>query len=91
MYSVYLGLEGFMLAVGYIIKELSLVHESGDVDHYLFAPPEKQNLTSSECTTIRYVSKNLNGLSYNEGRVSYTELDNILDNISGNFIKHLKP
>ena len=84
MYSVYIGIEGFLLAVGYIVKELTLLHDSGDVDHFLFQAPHSQQLTEAECRTIRYVSKNLNGLSYHEGSIPYEEICNILNRISGN-------
>ena len=85
MAKVYVGVEGFLLKSGYIVKELSYVYEDSRVDHYRFAVPDDLFLTPAEGITVRYVSKNLNGLSLHDNGVSYSQLGNILRQLSGTY------
>ena len=83
MISVYVGIEGFVLKRMYVIKELTVLYESGNVNHYLFAAPTTLRLTSAEATTVRYVSQNLNGLSLHDGEISYEEIYSIIRKLAG--------
>ena len=81
--SVYLGLEGFVLKRMYIIKEMTVLYDSGNVSHYLFAPPTCVRLTGAEATTVRYASQHLNGLSFHDGDISYEEVYSIIRKLAG--------
>ena len=83
MAKVYVGVEGFLLKSGYIVKELSYVYEDDRRDHYRFAAPEGLFLTPAEALTVRYVSKNLNGLSLNDIGIKYDQLHDIVSQLSG--------
>ena len=83
MAKVYVGVEGFLLKGGYIVKELSYVYEDARVDHYRFAAPDDLFLTPAEAITVRYVSKNLNGLSLHDNGVNYSQLETIIRQLSG--------
>ena len=72
--------EGFVLPSGFVLKELTVLWFNGDFNHFIFQPPKDLQLTSSDLTTIRYASKNLNQLSYNEGLIPYSCLDEIINN-----------
>ena len=85
MLCAYIGVEGYVLKRMYIIKELTVLYENGNSDHYRFEPPTDLMLTPDEAKTVRFASKHLNGLSYHDGSVSYTELKEIMDKLSGLF------
>lgn len=81
--NVYVGLEGFLLKRMYIIKEMTVLYENDNMEHYLFAAPELLNLTSAEATTVRYASQHLNGLSLHDGEIPYKELFAIISKLAG--------
>lgn len=83
--DIYVGLEGFLLKRMYVIKEMTVLYENGSVDHYMFAAPTSLRLTSSEATTVRYVSQRVNGLSYHDGDITYEEVYNIVRKLAGQY------
>ena len=85
MLSAYVGIEGFVLKRMYIVKEMSILYDSGETDHYRFSSPPDLMLSPAEAKTIRFASKHLNGISYHDGSVPYSEIGNVLDRLSGNF------
>ena len=87
--SVYVGFEGFVLKRMYIIKEMTVLYESGNLDHYRFAAPTTVRLTTDEAKTVRYASRHLNGLSYHDGEISYEEIYSILGKLAGLLINNV--
>ena len=81
--SVYLGLEGFVLKRMYIIKEMTVLYDSGNVSRYLSASPTCVRLTGAEATRVRYASQHLNGLSFFDGDISYEEVCSIIRELAG--------
>ena len=81
--NVYIGLEGFVLKRMYIIKEMTVLYENGSMDHYLFAAPTTLRLTAAEATTVRYASKHLNGLSYNDGGLPFEDIYTLIRKLAG--------
>ena len=76
-------LEGFVLPTRYIIKELSIFHESGSFQHFHFQAPTDFYPTEKELQTIKYASKNLNQLHLVDNSIlPYSSLDIILKSIA---------
>lgn len=77
---IYFGVEGYTLPSGYIAKELVIMQKNGEYQHHILLPPNGE-LSHEDYRTIRYVTRNLNGLAYHEGTVPYHTLATILDTI----------
>lgn len=78
--TAFVGVEGYTLPCGYILKELCIVFPNNEFDHYLFMKPE-WILSDLVRKTIRYTTQHLNNLSYEDGDVSLSQLPSILDKI----------
>ena len=72
-----------MLKRMYVVKELTVLYDNGSMDHYLFAPPTTLRLTAAEATTVRYASKYLNGLSFNDGCIPFEDIYTIIRKLAG--------
>ena len=79
--SVYVGVEGFTLSEGFIVKELTLLYENGEFDHMLFAPPLHENYGASDLRTIKYISANVHGIPYRDGVVPYATLNEVISKL----------
>ena len=76
-------LEGFVLPTRYIIKELTIIHDSDSFQHFHFQGPLDFNPTEKELQTIKYVTKYLNHLHVHDDSVlPYSTLDVILKSIT---------
>ena len=73
----YVGVEGYTLKQGFVLKELALLYETTEYSHHIFAPPPT-TLSLVDSKTVRYVTRYLNGLSYSEGQVPYSSVIPIL-------------
>lgn len=80
---VVLDIEGFNhRKTGFVIKELAVRSNNyADIIHFL-PPKEFQHLTDSEQRTHNWVTKFLNGLSWQDGELSYSFVSQILTSIS---------
>ena len=79
--EVYIGLEGYMLPQGYIVKELVILHTNDEYDHYILEAPKDLVLSPKDSYTIRWVTKNLNQLSYSDGFIPYNALTRIFQGV----------
>ena len=78
--NAYIGVEGFLIKSGFILKELCIFYDGEEFDHYMFAKPS-WTLTGRDLETVRYVSTQLNGLHLYDGSIAYKEIGGILQNI----------
>ncbi len=77
-----LTLEGFTLPSGYLIKELTVCLDNGEIQHFHFKAPPNFYPTEMELRTIRFANKHLNQLSLHEGNLlPYSTIDTILQNM----------
>ena len=76
--EVYIGLEGYTLSSGFILKELCVLFPNGEYCYHLMAAPREKRLTNTEKRTVRYATHNLNGLSYSDGDTPYDCIGDIL-------------
>ena len=85
--EAYVGVEGFTLPCGYIIKELAIFYTNDESDHFLFEKPGHElRLSVCDKRTIRYVTQHLNMLSYNDGSIPYSQIEPILKRLMGHTI-----
>lgn len=73
-FAAFVGAEGYQLQHEWIIKELTLLFSNDEFNHVLFTPPENYNINSVDLQTIRYTTKHLNGLGYEDGSTPYSFL-----------------
>lgn len=78
--SAFVGVEGYTLPCGFILKELCIYFPNGEFNHYLFQKPDWL-LSDVARKTIRYTTQNLNNLSYEDGDVPLSQLPGILNKI----------
>ena len=78
--TAYIGIDGFTLPSGFILKEMCILYPNDEYDHYLFKNRGWQ-LTEANRRTIRYTTKNLNNLCYEDGFIPYEQIANILDSV----------
>ena len=78
--DAYVAMDGYTLPSGYIMKELCIIFPNGEYDHFLFSKPDL-HLNTSDIRTIRYTTKYLNNLNFNDGSTPYTLIEKILSKI----------
>ena len=78
--SVFIGLEGFTLPEGFIVKEICLIYPNDEYNHFLFKKPDGF-LSEISKKTIRYTTQHLNNLSYEDGDISCNLLPAILEKV----------
>ena len=76
--DVYVAAEGYTLPCGFILKELCIIFPNGEYNHHLFKSPDHITLTATDERTVRWSTKNLNNLSYDDGDLSIEQLGAIL-------------
>ena len=76
--DVYVAAEGYTLPCGFILKELCIIFPNGEYNHHLFKSPDHITLTATDERTVRWSTKNLNNLSYDDGDLSIEQLEVIL-------------
>ena len=79
--QVYIGVDGFTLPSGFIVKEICFLYPNWEFCHLLFKPPPNQNLSEVDKRTIRYTTMNLNNLNYLDGDVPYNCLHDIIQTV----------
>lgn len=79
--NAYVGIEGFNIPSGYIIKELAIVYPNEEYDHYLFKNPNNFPLTEKDVKTIRHITRYLNNLSYTDGDIPYSSVSSVLQKL----------
>ena len=80
-FVVFVGAEGYRLQYEWVIKELTLLFSNGEFNHVLFAPPEKFHVSSVDLQTIRYTTKHLTGLGYQDGAIPYSFLQQYISKL----------
>ena len=80
--NCYVGLEGFTLPIGYIIKELTIIFPNIEYNHFIFEPPKDLELSTCDQKPVRYASRHLNSISYTDGDIPYENIDPILKKIT---------
>ena len=78
--NAYVGFEGYSTKSGYIHKELCIFYDGDNYDHFIFKKPDFE-LTRKDMASVRFVSRQLNGLDFNDGSVPYNEIKEILKKI----------
>ena len=78
--SVFIGIEGYTLPCGFILKELCIFYPNKEFDHFLFKSPDL-TLTEADKRTIRYTTENLNELQYEDGHIPYDQIGEILNSV----------
>ncbi len=82
-----LTLEGFTLPSGYLIKELTVCMDNGEMQHFHFEAPPNFYPSEMELRTIRFANKHLNQLSLHEGNLlPYSTIDDILQKMASNTV-----
>lgn len=72
--------QGFQLQNEFIVKEMA-IRIDNQLSHFLFKPKiPYRDLMDNEKRTVKYIERNIHGLRYSNGYVSYTEIDDILWN-----------
>ena len=71
-------MDGYTLPSGYILKELCIMFQNGEFNHYLFSKPENMMLTEQDKRTIRFATGRVNNLVFEDGDVPYEHI-NILE------------
>ena len=79
--NVYVGVEGYTLPSGFILKELVIMFPNTEYSHYIFEKPNDIVLSPQDAKTVRYATRNLNSLNYEDGDISYNQLGTILDKL----------
>ena len=80
--NVCVGVEGYTLPTGYILKELAIIYPNTEYAHYLFEKPEDVILSQRDEKTVRYATRYLNSLNYADGDIPYQQLESILQKLS---------
>ena len=75
--EVYIAFDGYTLASGFIVKELCIMFQNSEYNHYLLKPPANKYLSDMDKRTIRYTTTHLNNLSYYDGDIPYENLQDI--------------
>ena len=78
--NAYVGFEGYSTKSGYIHKELCIFYDNNNYDHFIFKKPDFK-LNKKDMESVRFVSRQLNGLDFNDGSVPYNEIKEILKKI----------
>ena len=81
MFSVYIAVEGFTLPGKFIVKELTLLFENEEFNHFIFEAPDNFTPSSKEKTTIRYTTNNIHGLKYTDGFIPYSKLEEVISKL----------
>ena len=82
MFTVYVGVEGFVLKTGFIVKQLSFLYEgNGEYENFLFSPP-KMTLSASDLKTVNWCTKNLHNLDWDEGLIPYSSVQHIMNSLT---------
>ena len=78
--DVYIGVDGYMIPSGFLLKELCILFSNGEYDHFLFSKPD-WNLSERDIRTIRYATQHLNNLDFNDGTTPYEQIPVVLNKI----------
>lgn len=78
--DAYVVIEGFPLSSGYIVKELTILYPNNEYTHLLFQKPNIW-LSHMDVKTVRYVTRHIHGLSFDDGDVPLTEFANIISKL----------
>ena len=82
-----LTLEGFTLPSDYIVKELTVVFDSGNHEHFHFKAPPGFQPTATDLRTIKFASNYLNQLTLeDQSLLPYSAIDTILQAVASNTI-----
>ena len=76
--DAYVGLEGYTIPSGFIAKELTIIYANAEYSHYIFEKPDNIVLSPQDEKTVRYTTRHLNTLSYEDGDIPYNQLGPIL-------------
>ena len=68
--DVIVTMDGYSLPSGFILKELCIMHPSGEYNYFLFSKPDIP-LTAKDLETIQYTTANLNNISFDDGDIPY--------------------
>lgn len=76
--SIIITMEGYTLPSGYILKELCIMFQNGEFKHFLFSKPDIP-LLKADKHTIKYTTKYISNLNFEDGDVPYVEIKAILE------------
>ena len=75
-------MEGYTLPTGFIAKELAVIFPNSEYAHYLFEKPNNFVLSLTDKKTLRYATRHLNNLSYDDGDIPYNQIGPILQKLT---------
>ena len=78
--SAFVGIDGYTLPCGFIIKELCILFPNDEYNHFIFQKPDGL-LSEVSKRTIRYTAQHLNNLPYEDGDIPYTLIPAILQKV----------
>ena len=81
MERVFVAVEGYSLPNGFVVKELTVIKNNSDVDHFIFMKPDVV-FTAAETKTIAWTTKYLNGLKLTDGHIPYNTVPHIISQLS---------
>ena len=79
--EVYVAIEGIPLPSGYILKELAFIFQNEEYGHFLFMRPRGFRLTAKDEKTVRFITCNMNNISFDDGDIPYEQARHILEKI----------
>ena len=86
-HSMILTLEGFTLPSKYIIKELTVISDSGDYQHFHFKTPLGFKPSAIDSRTIKFASTYLHQLSLDDqSLLPYSTIDTILEAVASHVL-----
>ena len=84
MPTVFVAAEGFQLPGGFFAKEVTIQTEAEDIyEHFVFKAPRSHFVTFRDQQIIWWTKYNLNSLDWDDGRLPYEQLNEVLQTISG--------
>ena len=87
VYNMILALEGYTLPTWYIIKEMTVIFENNNLQHFQFAAPTDFQPTGRDLYTIRFTTKYINEIAYSDNSLLlYPMIDCILQKLSSQTI-----
>ena len=83
---IFIDVQGYCLSFGYIPKEIA-IFDGIRLANFLFKPPFKRNLLSTQDDKIVAWSEEYHGLDWDSGYTDLNEVNGIIENIFFHFNK----
>lgn len=82
-----ISIEGYRLPSGFIVREMSVIFDNGNFQHFEFKCPTGYYPTMQDQDTIKYTTRYLNEIHYyDDGLLPYSVVDDILRSLANQTI-----